>query len=100
MVCVSKPAETGCVCLGVGKWRSGGAEVNTHHQVWPQNQCEKTDQTPKYEASVKQVRLLLSDKPYVVRCESEKQVDSQTPAQGPEAKTMPPNYQCSKEKKK
>lgn len=24
-----------CVCVWVGKWRSGGAEMKMHHQVWP-----------------------------------------------------------------
>ena len=37
-----------CVCVWAGKSRSGGAEVETPHQVWPQTQREKTDQTPQF----------------------------------------------------
>lgn len=36
----------------------------------------------------------------IFTCDSQQQVDSQTPAQGPEATTMFPNYLCSKEKRK
>lgn len=67
VVSASKAAGTGCVCMWAGISRSGGAEVKTHHQVWPQNQREKTDQTPKYKPSVQQVTLFLYDN-IVFRC--------------------------------
>lgn len=59
-VSASKPVGTGCVSGG-GEIGSGGSEAQTHHQVSPQNQCEKTDQAPEYRPRVK-LLLLICDK--------------------------------------